>query len=368
MNKDQEDERWIRTALLLAGRSLGNSFPNPAVGCVLVKNGCVVGRGWTQAGGRPHAETEALKRSGKNSIGATAYVTLEPCSHYGQTPPCVNALIAGRVKRVVIAMIDPDKRVAGNGILMLQKAGIETSLGCLEAEAKQINSGYLHRLNGRPQILVKIATSLDGKIATRTGDSKWITNSLSRNIAHKMRATNDAIMVGIGTVLADNPMLNCRLPGLEHLSPIRCIIDKNLDIALNCNLVITAKKIKTIIFTNNNNVLNDKANLLSEAGLVLVPLPLNKTGYFDLNVVLSVLAEIGVGRLLVEGGQKLITNFLQNNLVDKLAWFRSPLIIGGDGRNSIAKLGIDQLIKARLYKHLSTRHYDDDSLDIYTNS
>src|SRR5689334_12557487 len=200
----------MRAALALARRGLGSAWPNPAVGCVLVNDGAVVGRGWTQPGGRPHGETEALARAGEAARGATAYVSLEPCCHWGRTPPCTDALIARGVGRVVIALEDPDRRVAGAGIRQLCEAGLDVEVGLCAAEAAEVNAGFLSRLrNGRPFVTLKLATSLDGRIATGSGESQWITGPPARDRAHSLRATHDAIMVGTGTVIADDPQLTC---------------------------------------------------------------------------------------------------------------------------------------------------------------
>src|SRR5579862_7078692 len=212
----------MRGALSLARRGLGNTWPNPAVGCVLVREGRVVGRGWTQPGGRPHAETEALARAGRAARGATAYVTLEPCCHHGRTPPCADALIAAGLSRVVAAIEDPDPRVAGGGLARLRAAGLDVESGLCAAEAAEINAGFLSRLRlGRPLVTLKLATSLDGRIATASGESRWITGGPARERAHLLRATHDAILVGTDTVIADNPELTCRLPGLAGHSPVR---------------------------------------------------------------------------------------------------------------------------------------------------
>ncbi|MCK5275514.1 MAG: bifunctional diaminohydroxyphosphoribosylaminopyrimidine deaminase/5-amino-6-(5-phosphoribosylamino)uracil reductase RibD, partial [Alphaproteobacteria bacterium] len=220
----------MRAALALAGRGLGRVWPNPAVGCVLVdRDGRVTGRGWTQPGGRPHAETEALARAGGAAKGATAYVTLEPCVHHGQTPPCADALIEAGVARVIAATEDPDPRVKGGGLGRLRDAGIAVEAGLLREEAELLNAGYLMRQReGRPVVTLKLATTLDGRIATHAGESRWITGEAARARGHMMRARHDAIMVGIGTALADNPTLTCRLPGLEDRSPVRIVVDARL--------------------------------------------------------------------------------------------------------------------------------------------
>ena len=250
-NSDPEaDLRWMRAAFALARRGLGNVWPNPAVGCVLVSDGRVVGRGWTQPGGRPHAETEALRRAGALARGATAYVSLEPCSHWGRTSPCADALVAAGVRRVVAALEDPDPRVSGSGITRLREAGIAVETGLGAAEAAEINAGFLtlQRL-GRPLVTLKLATSLDGKIATVTGESQWITGPPARAYAHKLRAEHDAIMVGTGTVLADNPQLTCRLPGLTVRSPVRVVLDRHLRITSTAHVIAEARQIPTLIVT-----------------------------------------------------------------------------------------------------------------------
>jgi len=214
------DVRSMQAALALARRGLGTVWPNPAVGCVIVKEGRVVGRGWTQPGGRPHGETEALRRAGEGAVGATAYVSLEPCCHWGQTPPCVDALIAAGIRRVVVPLEDPDPRVAGGGLRRLHEAGLEVETGLCAAEAAEVNAGFFSRLRlGRPLVTLKLGTSLDGRIATASGESQWITGPPARERAHALRAAHDAIMVGTGTALADDPQLTCRLPGLAQRSP-----------------------------------------------------------------------------------------------------------------------------------------------------
>jgi diaminohydroxyphosphoribosylaminopyrimidine deaminase / 5-amino-6-(5-phosphoribosylamino)uracil reductase len=206
----------MRSAIALARRGLGTVAPNPAVGCVIVNNGTVVGRGWTQPGGRPHGETEALRRAGDAASGATAYVSLEPCNHWGKTPPCTEALLEARIGRVVVACEDPDPRVSGSGIRRLREAGVQVDIGLCADEATELNEGFFHRIrDGRPLVTLKLATSLDGRIALRTGESQWITGPTARSWGHGLRARYDAIMVGLNTALADDPELTCRLPGLS---------------------------------------------------------------------------------------------------------------------------------------------------------
>ena len=240
----------MRAALALARRGLGNAWPNPAVGCVLVKEGRVIGRGWTQPGGRPHAETEALRRAGDAARGATAYVTLEPCSHHGRTPPCCEALAEAGIARVVMAMRDPDPRVNGRGLAMLRGAGIAVEEGLLEAEARALNAGFFRRIQaGMPVVTLKLASTLDGRIATASGESRWITGEAARREVHALRARHDAILVGSGTVLADDPDLTCRIPGMERVPMLRVVADARLRTPPSARLVQSAGAAPVLVMT-----------------------------------------------------------------------------------------------------------------------
>ena len=231
----------MHAALTLARRGLGDVWPNPAVGCVLVNGRRVVGRGWTQFGGRPHAETEALRRAGPVSRGATAYISLEPCDHHGETAPCTEALISSGISRAVIAIEDPDTRVCGRGEARLRAAGIAVDMGVCRAAAAEVNAGFLLRVTeGRPLVTLKVATTLDGRIATGSGDSRWITGDAARIVAHRLRAEHDAVIVGSNTALADDPELTCRLPGMERRSPVRIVLDGRLRVPSTAKLVRTA--------------------------------------------------------------------------------------------------------------------------------
>ena len=244
-------------ALALARRGLGRVWPNPAVGCLLVREGRIIGRGWTGSGGRPHAETEALRRASASggAAGATAYVTLEPCGHTGKTPPCAKALVEAGIGRAVVAATDPDPRVNGRGIAMLEAAGIEVTLGVRAAEARALNAGFLSRVEqGRPLVTLKLATTLDGRIATHTGASRWISGPVARDWTHALRAMSDAIMIGSGTALADDPELTCRLPGMTDLSPVRVVVDRRLRLPLTSRLVRDAKRQPTWLITLAENV------------------------------------------------------------------------------------------------------------------
>jgi diaminohydroxyphosphoribosylaminopyrimidine deaminase/5-amino-6-(5-phosphoribosylamino)uracil reductase len=353
------------SALNLARRGLGNTWPNPAVGCVIVKNDRVVGRGWTQSGGRPHAETEAVRNAGQETLGSTAYVTLEPCNHYGKTPPCTEALICAGVKKVVIASLDPDSRVSGSGLKRLEDAGIIVELGMAKSEANKINQGYFLKVKDfRPFITLKIATTLDGKIATRSGASEWITGELSRKTVHKLRATHDAVMVGSGTALIDNPSLACRLPGVENKHKLRVILDGRLRLPENGVLAQTAKKIPVLIFTvSGSKDKSEKIKRLESLGVTIVIFEKNDTR-LDIRNVMAEVSAHGVTRLLVEGGGSLAASLLANDLVDELAWFRAPSIMGDDGLSSVAALGLDELEKMTSYSRQSLTILGNDSLEM----
>ena len=351
---EEADYRWMRAALVLARRGLGQVWPNPAVGCVLVRDGSIVGRGWTQPGGRPHAETEALRRAGPAARGATAYVSLEPCSHWGQTPPCANALIDAGVARVVAAAPDPDPRVAGAGIGRLRAAGIAVATGVGASEAADINAGFFVRQRlGRPFVTLKLATSLDGKIATGTGDSQWITGPSARARTHKLRAENDAIMVGTGTVLADNPRLTCRLPGLGRHSPIRVVLDRNLRIPAHAHIVAEAREVPTWVLTLQSAD-PERRRGFEANGVVVIEIGADASGRIDLAAALRELGARGLTRLLVEGGAGLAAGLLQARLVDRVVWMYAPLLIGADGISAIAEFGLAALADAPRFERIAT--------------
>lgn len=353
-------------ALGLARRGLGRTWPNPSVGCVIVgAGGRVVGRGFTQPGGRPHAEAEALAHAGAFASGATAYVALEPCAHHGKTPPCAEALVAAGIKRCVIAAGDPDPRVAGGGIAILKAAGIEVVQGVLEAEALELNAGFFTRLGkGRPLVTLKLATSLDARIATLSGESKWITGSEARALGHQLRATHDAILIGSGTALADDPELTCRLPGLADRSPIRIVVDTRLRLPLRSKLVADQARHPTWLVTGADHA-PAKLALYRDAGVELIQLPTGKSGRVDLATVLRTLGDRGLTRLLVEGGANMATSFLGLDLVDRLAWFQAPLVIGDDGMAGIGELGVAQLDRVHRFALVSDQRIGPDGYALY---
>jgi diaminohydroxyphosphoribosylaminopyrimidine deaminase/5-amino-6-(5-phosphoribosylamino)uracil reductase len=355
----------MRAALALARRGLGTTWPNPAVGCVIVREGRVVGRGWTQPGGRPHAETEALFRAGQRARGGTAYVSLEPCAHWGRTPPCADALIAAGIGRVVAALEDPDPRVAGRGLRRLAGAGIAVESGLCAAEAAEINAGFLSRVRrGRPLVTLKLAATLDGRIATAGGESRWITGPAARERGHLLRASHDAIMVGSGTVLADDPLLTCRLPGLEGRSPVRVVLDRRQRIPPGARLVATARRAPTWLLTSPDADPARRARLIDH-GVVVIDVPPDPAGGLDLAAALTALGERGLTRLLVEGGAQLAAALLRARLVDRLSWFHAPLLIGGDGVPALAALGRTGLADMPAFERVAVEAVGDDVLTTF---
>lgn len=356
------DRRFMAMALALAERGLGNVWPNPAVGCVLVKDGRVVGRGWTQPGGRPHAETEAIARAGADARGSTAYVTLEPCNHHGRTPPCVDAILAAGIARTVIAAVDPDPRVNGMGISRLRAAGMSVVVGCRESEACRLNTGFFLRMqHRRPLVALKLATSADGRIATASGDSQWITGAAARAEGHRLRLRHDAILVGSGTALADDPMLTCRLPGLAGCSPVRVVLDRRLRLGADSRLARSARDLPVWLFTCAAD--NARAAALREAGVTVIPLHEAGSGPV-LREVLAALAELGITRLLVEGGATLATTFLRECRVDRLYQFEAPMLIGADGVPATHGLDIVRLRDAVRWRRVEERMLGPDRLGV----
>ena len=357
------DDTFMSTALALARRGLGNTAPNPAVGCVIVKNGVIVGRGWTQPGGRPHAETEALTRAGAAAKGATAYVTLEPCCHTGQTPPCTDALIAAGIARVVVATSDPDDRVDGGGIAALEDAGLEVISGLGEAETIAVNAGFFKRTRtGLPYIALKSASSLDGRIALADGTSQWITGAIARRFSHMLRASYDAIVVGSGTVLADNPQLTCRLPGYRGPNPVRVVLDRRLRIDPGAVLVSSACDVPTWIVTSASAD-NAKCALLEKAGIRILTAA-DPSDHAFARAAASLLAEQGLNRILIEGGGQIAASFLHDDLIDRVYALRSGMIIGADGRPSMAGLKLTSLDAAPSFRRADVRPLGDDVLEI----
>lgn len=331
------DHPFLKYALRLGARQLGHTWPNPSVGCVLVKDGQVLAAAVTAEGGRPHAETQALAMAGDRARGATAYVSLEPCAHHGQTPPCAEALINAGIARVVIAAHDHDPRVAGKGVAMLQAAGIEVDELPL-AEALAQHAGFSRRIaHGMPRVIMKLATSEDGQMADITGRQRWITGERARMHGHSLRNRVDAVLTGIGTVLADDPRLDVRLPGAEHARLVRVVADRHLRIPLESQLVKTAEKQATWVITSTDAVEQaaSHATDLRERGVTLLALD---DAALKPRAILEALGREGITRLLVEAGPALSTAFLEERLVDRLYWYRAPVLLGNAGQPAITAL------------------------------
>lgn len=358
------DTRMMDYALRLAEQGIGRTGSNPSVGCVLTQGERVVGVGRTADGGRPHAETQALKMAGDNARGATAYVTLEPCAHHGQTPPCAEALIAAGVARVIIACLDTDARVAGKGVMMLEEAGIDMEINLLASEAEAQNGAFFDRLRyGMPSVGMKLATSLDGKIANAKGESQWITDEEARQHCHRLRVYHDAILTGIGTVLADDPALTCRLPGLEAQSPIRVVLDSALRLPADSQLASTARTVPVWVLTTSNDAAKTKA--LEALGVKVTQLDADENGRVDITAALGWLAEQGINRVLAEGGAALNGSLWQNGLVERLYWYRAPIVLAGgmDALATITESAPSDL--ARLMRE-EIITLGDDQLEIYS--
>jgi diaminohydroxyphosphoribosylaminopyrimidine deaminase/5-amino-6-(5-phosphoribosylamino)uracil reductase len=351
----EDDRHFMRVALSLSKRGLGNVWPNPSVGCVLVSSdGTIVGRGHTQPGGRPHAERVALDMAGPLARGATAYVTLEPCSHVGKTPPCATGLIEAGVSRVVSALTDPDPRVSGRGHKMLRDAGIQVDVGLYAIDARRVNEGFLSKAErSRPFVTLKLASTLDARSATANGESQWITGTGAREAGHMLRANHDAILVGAKTVIADDPSLTCRLAGLSHQSPVRIILDRAGDVSVTARLVQTADDVPTWLVTADKNFaeLSEKF----EKTAVKVISAGCAGDHLDLHDVLRKLADEGLTRVLVESGGNLAAGLIRAGVVDRIIHFVAPSVIGGDGKAMIAELGLKQLADAPHFKRTSVR-------------
>ena len=329
-----DDLRFMTLALALGRRGLGRTWPNPAVGAVVVKHGKIVGRGWTQPGGRPHAEIEALRRAGAMARGATLYVTLEPCSHHGKSPPCADAVIAAGIARVVSAMEDPNPEVAGRGHARLRTAGITVDVGIQAATARRDHAGHIRRMrDGRPHVTLKLAISADGKVAGQGGRPIAITGEAVRNRVHLMRAHSDALMTGIGTALADDPVLTCRLPGMMKMSPVRALLDTKLRLPQRSRLFATARDTPLWIVAGEDAPA--AAEEAARAHGAQVVRTLEKNGRLDLHAVLNLLAARGITRLMVEPGPTLASGLIEADLIDEAVFFHSPMVIGDGGLPSL---------------------------------
>jgi diaminohydroxyphosphoribosylaminopyrimidine deaminase/5-amino-6-(5-phosphoribosylamino)uracil reductase len=332
------DARFMALALSLGRRGMGRVWPNPAVGCVIVKDGQIIGRGWTADGGRPHAETRALAQAGDAAAGATVYVTLEPCAHYGQTPPCAQALIDAEVARVVIATGDLDPRVECCGIAMLRDAGVNVTVGVMQGAADDDHAGFFQRMTQkRPFLTLKLAGTLDGRIATATGESQWITSPDARRAVHMMRGRHDAVMVGAGTVRADDPSLTVRGIGISR-QPVRIVVSRAMNVSSHSELAHTAKHVPVWLCHGAGADVEG----WTEQGAVSLPCA-TIAGTVDATDAMRVLAERGITRVFCEGGGMLAASLLNAGLVDRLVVFSAGCAIGAEGKPMLAAMGVSEL-------------------------
>lgn len=346
----ERDAGFMRAALGLGRRALGRAWPNPAVGCVIVREGRVVGRGRTGPGGRPHGETVALAAAGAAARGATAYVALEPCAHHGRTPPCTEALIAAGIARVVIPLIDPDPRVAGRGVAALEAAGIAVEIGCLAAEAAALNRGFLTRIGiGRPMLTLKLAQSLDGRIATATGESRWITGPLARRAVHLARAQADAVLVGARTARADDPMLDVRDIGLAAASPVRIVVAGGLSVPTTGRLAASAGT-HPLWLCHHPEAAPARREAWTRAGATLIEVPFQPDGLMDLSAMMQALGARGLTRVLCEGGGTLAAALIAADLVDEIEVHGAGLALGAEGVPSVGPLAFPALAAAPRFR------------------
>jgi len=340
-----DDERYMRLALALGRRGLGHTWPNPAVGAVIVKDGAIIGRGWTQPGGRPHAETQALKRAGKAAEGATMYVSLEPCSHKGKAPPCADAIIRAGVARVVSGLQDPNPDVAGAGHRKLSERGIRVDVGLCADEARRMHAGHIRRITGgRPHVMLKLAIAADGKAGLAGRRPMAITGEQARERVFQMRSHSDAILVGIGTILADNPALTCRLPGMFELSPVRVVLDTQLRLPLASHVIATVRETPSWVFAGKS-ASSIAEEILVERGAKVFRVE-DKGGLLDLEDVLKTLAGEGITRVMVEGGPTVAANLVKADLIDEAVLLRSDKEIGADGIDALTDLPLRVLTQS----------------------
>ncbi len=358
------DARFMALALALGRRGLGQVWPNPAVGCVLVQGDRIVGRGWTQPGGRPHAEAMALSQAGPAARGATAYVTLEPCAHHGKTPPCADALIAAGVARVVVALQDPDPRVSGKGLARLKDAGIKVEVGLGQDAARLDQRGFLSRVTqGRPMLSLKLATSLDGRIATASGESQWITGPLARREGHALRARHDAVLVGAGTARADDPTLTVRDLGVAR-QPVRVVASRNLDVPNPSRLTQSVAE-GPVWMLHGPSAPDPRRAAMQAAGVSLHEVPLGPDGQLDPDGILATLGAAGLTRVYCEGGGGLAAALLGAGLVDDLILFQAGLALGAEGRPALGVMGIAALAEAERFALISSRSLGPDTVSVW---
>lgn len=359
---EADDARFMALALALGRRGQGNTWPNPAVGAVIVKDGVIVGRGWTQPGGRPHAEVEALRHAKKSAQGATMYVTLEPCSHQGQSPPCADAIVRAGIARVVSAIEDPNPEVAGKGHEKLRAKGIAVDVGLGADDARRAHAGHFARVQkARPFVTLKLALSEDGKAGLAGRKPIALTGEAARNRVFQMRGQSDAILVGIGTVLSDNPQLNCRLPGMLERSPVRVVLDATLKLPMSTSVVATTSATPTWVFTSRKpssiaeEILQQKGCKVFRVG--------DANGMLDLDEVLKILTEQGITRLMVEGGPKIAASFVGGDLIDEVVLLRAEKTIGADGIDALEGMPLGALTEG--LQSRGTERLGADTLEIF---
>ena len=362
------DRRFMELALTLGRRGLGRTWPNPAVGAVVVKDGVIVGRGWTQPEGRPHAEPVALAQVGVAARGATLYVTLEPCSHVGKSPPCADAVIAAGIARVVSAIEDPNPEVAGQGHARLRAAGIEVDVGLMAEEAARAHAGHFRRIrDNRPHVIVKLAVSTDDKIAASGHKTVAITGDLANARVHLLRAQCDAILVGVGTVLSDDPLLTCRLPGMEARSPVRVVLDRRLRIPAKGRLVRSARSTPLWVMTSELAEA-PAAAILGANGALVIRLGSRSPAGLDPSEVVRLLAERGITRLLVEGGARVASSFVAAGLADEFWLLRGPHAIGADGVAALDALPLSAITQSSAFRVRASETFGKDTLTVYERS
>jgi diaminohydroxyphosphoribosylaminopyrimidine deaminase/5-amino-6-(5-phosphoribosylamino)uracil reductase len=363
-----QDARFMSLAFALGRRALGNAWPNPAVGAVVVRDeggvSIIIGRGWTQPGGRPHAETEALRRAGAAARGATMYVTLEPCSHHGKTPPCADAIVAAGIARVVSALEDPNPKVAGQGHARLRAAGIAVDVGVGAQQALRAHAGHIRRVrDGRPHVLLKLAISFDGKVGLAGGQPVAITGDSARERVHMMRAMNDAILIGIGTALADDPLLTCRLPGMARRSPVRVVLDAGLRFSPASRLAQTARETPLWIIAAPAARSSAEQALRAQGAEIFRLVTSDEK--LEAESVLKLLAERGITRLMVEGGPTVAASFVSGDFVDEVALFRSPNPIGTEGIDALKNLPLTALTQSPRLRAMGSEKLGQDVVEIF---
>jgi diaminohydroxyphosphoribosylaminopyrimidine deaminase/5-amino-6-(5-phosphoribosylamino)uracil reductase len=360
--EERVDSAWMRRALRLAHR--GYTHPNPMVGCVLVRDGAAVGEGWHRRAGEPHAEVEALRAAGDLARGATAYVALEPCSHFGRTPPCADALVAAGVARVVAAVVDPNPAVSGAGLERLRAAGVTVCAGTLETEARRLNAAFFHfQTTGRPFVTLKAAMTLDGKIATRTGDSRWVTGARARRYVHEMRARSGAVLVGMGTLLRDDPELTARpARGEAPRQPLRVIVDSHLRTPPSARVLLTAGPDRPVLIaTTRAREALQPADSLRREGVEIVSLPASPDGRVDLGALMALLAERQIGSVLAEGGAELHGTLVEQGYAHSVIVFIAPKVVGGrDAPTPVGGTGLELMSDARHLTDVRVRRFGPD--------